>query len=269
LNARRLYFGAGASQIMVLSFEDITQRKSDEEQPAPQTTVAEGKHSDETETELRALTSKTLKAQEEERRRVSLELHDVLNQKIAMLEVGIQALEHKLPPAQKTTRKALEILRGHASELSNDVRRMAYQLHPSILDDLGLEVAMRSFATEFAKQEGVRVKFVPDRVPRSIPHDTALNLYRLLQEGLHNVAKHAHTERVMIGLVHKNGYLHLSIRDYGMGFDPEQVKGKGGLGLPGMQQRVRMINGAFEIHSTPKEGTVIDVKVPLPQEPSS
>lgn len=269
LNARRLYFGAAASQIVVLSFEDITQRISNQELPAPQATAAEVKHLDETDSELRALTSKTLKAQEEESRRVSLELHDVLNQKIAMLEVGIHALEHKLPPAQKTIRKALEILRGHTSELSNDVRRMAYQLHPSIVDDLGLEVAMRSFATEFAKQEGIRVKFAPDRVPRSLPHDMALNLYRLLQEGLHNVAKHAHTERVTIGLVHKDGHLHLSIRDYGTGFDPEGVKGKGGLGLPGMQQRVRMINGSFEIHSTATEGTVIDVKVPLPPEPDS
>ena len=140
---------------------------------------------------------------------------------------------------------------------------MAYELHPSILDHLGLAVALRSYCLEFSRREGIPIRFLARRLPESIPQEPATCLYRLTQEALRNAARHARTERVTVSLSGSGGGLELSIRDTGVGFDPALVKGRGGLGILSMEERVRLVNGAFAVHSRPGRGTRIEVRVPL------
>lgn len=150
------------------------------------------------------------------------------------------------------------------SEISNDVRRIAYQLHPSILDDLGLTAALRSYVGELSKRDGISVKFSARDVPETLPPAVALTLYRVAQEALMNVVKHARTHKAAVILTHHNGAVQLMVRDAGAGFDHEKVKRNGGLGLVSMEERVRLVDGQMQIGSRPGEGTRIEITIPLP-----
>ena len=139
------------------------------------------------------------------------------------------------------------------AEVSNDVRRVAYQLHPSILDHLGLAVALRSYCSEFSKREGIRVLLSTDGAPEKMPEPVALCLYRLTQESLRNVAKHARAKSVSVKLRESHTGVHLTIRDNGVGFDTAAPL-KGGIGLLSMKERVRLVDGEFALQSTAREG---------------
>jgi signal transduction histidine kinase len=216
--------------------------------------------------ELRALTANLLQSQGDERRRLARELHDDLSQKVAKLQFDVETLEQHLPPEFSEWKTGLLRIRDEAGALSNDIRRIAYQLHPSSLDHLGLSVALRSLCNEFAQRENLHVKFVSRKVPRRIPPDVASSLYRVAQEALRNVAKHSSTTEVSLTLAGAPDRLALTIRDNGSGFDPRSVKGNGGLGLISMQERVRLVNGEFSLKTQPGHGVLIAIEVPLPEE---
>jgi signal transduction histidine kinase len=213
--------------------------------------------------ELRALTANLLQSQGEERRRVSRELHDDLSQKMAKLQFDVETLEQQLPSEFQQWKTGLLSIRDEVGTLSNDIRRIAYQLHPSSLDHLGLSVALRSLCTEFAEREKLDVNFNARKVPKRIPPDIASSLYRVVQEALRNVVKHAGTTEVSLTLTGGAGQLSLTIRDNGAGFDARSVQGKGGLGLISMQERVRLVNGEFSVKSTPGHGVSITIHVPM------
>jgi signal transduction histidine kinase len=202
-------------------------------------------------------------AQEDERRRISRELHDDMNQRLAVLALTIQSAQKgfgQSTPMFQTFQK----LYDEVSSLSDDVRRLAYQLHPSILDDLGLEVALRAFISDFSKWEGIPVAFVSTDVPFSVTQVIASCLYRVAQECLRNVTRHAKATQVDVKLLGKDDGLTLSITDNGKGFKVAETHvGKHGLGLLGMQERVRAVQGTFEIKSAPGKGTEITVWVPM------
>jgi PAS domain S-box-containing protein len=215
--------------------------------------------------ELRALGGRLISAQEEERRRISRELHDDMNQRLAVLAFNIQAAQQQLVESDQMF-KTLQNLYEQASSLSDDVRHLAYQLHPSILDDLGLEVALQSFVKDFSKWEGIRVRFISDRVPRTLPQEVASCLYRITQESLRNVARHAHASAVDLNLTFKNDAIKLCIKDNGMGFNVHTLPPeKKGLGLIGMQERIRLIRGTLTLDTRQGEGTEVCVSIPLPQ----
>src|SRR5438445_489337 len=140
--------------------------------------------------ELRTLAARLLTTQEEERRRVSRELHDDLNQKLAMLEVDADRLGQQIPSSPEVG-AAVQSLRDRVAEVSNDIRRVAYQLHPSILDHLGLGVALRSYCSEFSEREGIKVDFSVQARLETVPEEIALCLYGVTQEAVRNVANHA------------------------------------------------------------------------------
>ncbi len=242
---------------------DVAERKHAEQELRHSEAALQRSHE-----QLRALAGSLLTAQEEERTRLSRELHDDLNQKLAMLVVEVEALEQRLPPSAHFVESRLRLLKNRVVELSDDVRRMAYQLHPSIIEHLGLAVALKSYCGEFGQRTGIRVKFIRRDGAAALPHDVALCLYRVAQEGLGNVAKHSGSSRATLVLSVTPRGLHLSISDFGVGFDAEQVKGKGGLGLISMGERVRLVNGGFEVRSRPKGGTRLDVRIPLAREVS-
>jgi two-component system CheB/CheR fusion protein len=274
IHARRVH-PDGENQILV-AVEDITAQKRAarvliEEQQRLQRSVRIGAtalHDSEaallrTREELRALTAGLLHTQEEERRRVSRELHDDLSQKVAKLQFDVETLEQQLPPDLMDGKRRLLAIRDEIGTLSNDLRRIAYQLHPSTLDHLGLAVAIRTYSQEFSEREGLPVQFTARKVPARIPPEAASSLYRIVQEALRNVAKHAGKTSVTITLTGGSNQLSLSIRDHGIGFDKHSMQHKGGLGLIGMQERVRLVRGEFSLKARPGRGAAIMIRVPL------
>ena len=212
--------------------------------------------------ELRALTAQLLQSQGEERRHVSRELHDDVSQRMAKLQFDVERLEQKLPADSKEVKRRLLTIRDEIATLSNDIRRIAYELHPSTLDHLGLAVALRSFAREFAHREGVQVRFTARKVPAKIVPEVASTLYRVAQEALRNVAKHAGNTRVTVTLAGRKNDIYLSIRDDGPGFDVKAAHGSGGLGLISMQERVRLVKGKFSLKTRPGRGVLVVIHVP-------
>ena len=240
---------------------DITSRKRAEEALRQREAELQGSHE-----ALQALGGQLISAQEDERRRISRELHDDMNQRLAVLALNIQTAQMELgttAPMFKTFQK----LYDGVSMLSDDVRHLAYQLHPSILDDLGLEVALRSFIDDFSKWENIPVAFVATDLPLSLSPEIASCLYRVTQECLRNVVRHAEASQVEVTLAKVEEGLRLSIKDDGKGFTVKSTQtGKAGLGLIGMQERVRVIQGNYEVASVPGQGTEITVWVPVPKE---
>lgn len=213
--------------------------------------------------DLRALTARLLHAQAEERRRVSRELHDDLSQQLAKLQFDVETMLQHLPPDSGEMREKLLHMRDGVETLSNDIRRIAYELHPSALDHLGLSVALRSYIREFMEREGIAVRFTARRVPAKIPPEVASTLYRIAQEALRNVAKHAGRTTVRIELTGGADQLSLLIRDDGIGFDVHSAQDREGLGLISMQERARLVRGEFSLETLPGRGATITVRVPL------
>ena len=243
------------------TWRDVTERKR--AQLALHQKQRELEHSRQ---ELQALAARLMTAQEDERQRLSRELHDDLNQRLALLALEIETLERDLPESRPTTLARLRVLHDHVVALSNDVHTLAYQLHPSILDDLGLSAALESLTDDFTQREGIPVDIVQS-VPDSIAPDVGSCLYRVSQEALRNVARHARSERVTLTLTRVEDGISLMISDSGLGFVAEATTGpRQGLGIVSMQERVRLVNGRFSLTSHVGEGTQVRVWVPLPKE---
>ncbi len=211
--------------------------------------------------ELRALTARLMTAQDDERRRISRELHDDVNQRLALLALEIDTLERDLPGSTAETVARLAALRERVVSLSDDVHRLAYQFHPSILDDLGLPTALEALADDFRRREGIEVDLALTVLNR-IPPEVAYCCYRVTQESLRNIAAHAHADRVALTLQATDGGIGLVIEDFGVGFEPGGDANRPGLGVVGMQERVRLVGGRFQLVSRVGEGTRIDIWVP-------
>ncbi len=216
---------------------------------------------------LRTFTQRVVQAQEAERGRVALELHDGITQMLCALIVHSQALVNKLAPrdaAAKTEALKLRVLAGKTVE---EVERISHHLRPSVLDQLGLVAALRDTSTEFAKRTGVTVKLACVELAARLPAATELTLYRILQEALRNVEKHARARRVTVSLTQPDACVQLTIQDDGTGFDPAQHPArrnrKGGFGLLGMRERAAGVGGTHQVKSSPRAGTEIVVRVPL------
>ena len=211
--------------------------------------------------ELRALSARLITAQEDERRRISLELHDDVNQRLAMLTVEAEAMQLELPLPVGQIRERLSTLHERLVALSNDVHRLAYRLHPSMLEHLGLEAALRSHIDDFTNREGIPVALHCRRLPGTLPLPVASCLFRVAQEALRNAALHSRTDRVSVRLLRSNGRVLLSIRDFGCGFAPDGSKGR--LGIVGMEERINLAGGSLQIQSRPGRGTRVQAWVPL------
>jgi PAS domain S-box-containing protein len=216
--------------------------------------------------ELRALAGRLIDAQEEERKRISRELHDDINQKLALLAFDTGSLVLAPPPSADRTREKFRDLQTRVVQLSEDVRQISHRLHPSILEDLGLTAALRELCEEFSAREGIEVVFEQEAVPQALPVDVASCLYRVSQEALHNVLKHARANRVRLKVSGSPEGIRLCIHDTGVGFDSESVSSRHGLGIVSMKERVRLVQGKFSIHSQPGQGTTIEISVPLSKE---
>jgi two-component system CheB/CheR fusion protein len=215
---------------------------------------------------LRTLTAGLVEAQEEERRRVSQELHDDISQRMAALAIQLEVLHRAHGISPEELHRKLGELQGQMEVLSEDLRRTARNLHPFMLTHLGLEPALRAYCEEFSKLGQRKVRFTTRALPGTIPPGVALCVYRVVQEALGNVAKHSGAKRVVVSLSGVDDILHLAIRDDGHGFDLERAKGKG-LGLISMEERVRHIGGKFSISVKPGDGACIEIRIPLETNP--
>jgi two-component system CheB/CheR fusion protein len=215
------------------------------------------------EDQLRRLMAKFFTAQEEERKRVARELHDDVNQRMAMLANEVATLEQTPPGTASLLRKQLRSLRERVEELSDDLRRTAHHLHPSALDHFGLVAALESHCSDFLKLHRVPLKLTHRNVPESIPFEVSLCLYRITQECLNNIAKHSGATKATVTITGDKDGILLSVTDNGTGFDPGLAADQSGLGIVGIRERVRLVNGAVSINSQPGCGTHIDVRVPM------
>ena len=213
--------------------------------------------------ELQRLTARLLSIQETETQLIARDLHDDLSQKLAALGMEAYALAKFPPKPPDSLNNRMGDFGKKISALADDVHRLSRRLHPAILDDLGLEAALREECLGFAQSDGIPVEFHAQDVPRTVPADVALCLFRVGQEALRNIGKHAGAEQVHCVLACHESDLVLTIEDAGAGFKPEEARRQGGLGLISMEERVRLVNGEFFVRSQPGKGTEIEVHVPL------
>jgi two-component system, NarL family, sensor kinase len=221
-----------------------------------------------TERLLRALTQRVVQVQEAERGRVALELHDNITQLLCAILVRCQTLASKLSPRDRPLQAEAIKLREMLGQTAVEVVRIARNLRPSVLDELGLIAVLRDTSTEFAQRAGVSLKISCVELTARLPADAELALYRILQEALKNVKKHARARRVTVCLSQKGAFVQLAIKDDGIGFDPDsrpaRRNGERGLGLLGMRERATYVGGALHVKSVRRAGTEIEVRIPLP-----
>ena len=215
--------------------------------------------------ELTALAGQLLTAQEEERRRIARDLHDDVNQRLAMLVMDLRRIEKGELGDLTAIACMVRSVTGRLTAVSDDVRKMAYRFHPSILDDLGLMKAVRRLVDDFSASTGVQAVYVHHESVNPVPTELATCIYRIAQESLNNVARHANATEVEVELICDEGMISLSIRDNGIGFDVLQVsQARERLGLLGMRERLRLVQGTLEVITEPERGTHIEVRVPFP-----
>jgi PAS domain S-box-containing protein len=215
-----------------------------------------------TEAELRDLSGRLIAAQEEERSRVARELHDGLNQRMALLSIELEQLGPQIEKP-RALRQQLNKLQDEVREISADIHRLSYKLHPSKLDHLGLAAAIQSLCKELTESGKLKVDLEQKGFQSDIPKDVTLCVFRIAQEALRNCSRHsgAHSAQVFLGQA--GDTLRLSVSDNGCGFDPDADQNKKGLGFISMKERLRLVDGDLQIYSKPLRGTRIEVRVPL------
>lgn len=212
---------------------------------------------------LSAATQKLIEAQEQERARIAREIHDDSSQRLALLAVEIEELKKDMPHATDDVLRRLDELSKRTAEIAGDLQALSHELHSSKLELLGFIPAMRGFCEEFGKRQKVQVDFEINDLACSVPPDISLCLLRVLQEALHNAAKHSRVCHFTVQLQGKSGEIHLTVSDSGQGFDPEKTWKGHGLGLISMKERLKLVNGDISIESQPQRGTTIHARVPL------
>jgi signal transduction histidine kinase len=189
-----------------------------------------------------------LEAQEHERQRIARELHDDISQRLALVAIKL---------------KGSRRLQQEVSEIASDVQALSHELHSSRIELLGIAPAMRNFCAEFAIQQKAAVDFESDNLPSPLRPDASLCLYRILQEGLQNAAKHSGVMAFEVRLWSADGEIHLTIADRGKGFDMAAARGGRGIGLASMDERVKLVGGRLSIGSRPNDGATIHAIVPV------
>jgi PAS domain S-box-containing protein len=218
---------------------------------------------------LEKISGQLIDAQEKERSRLARELHDDICQRLAMLSLKIERVTTGWGGGPLSVPDQLEQIWQQCSKLTGDVQALSHELHPSILENLGLTIAVRSYCREVSEQNGVVVEFFDGKLPDSIPREVSLSLFRVVQEALRNAVKYSGQRCFEVRLQERAAQLELEVTDQGFGFDVTKAKNGGGLGLVSMAERIHQVNGTFNIDSQPNVGTRIRVHVPLSAQPSA
>jgi PAS domain S-box-containing protein len=260
LQAAPVQRGEGKGERLRIAFKDVTRRLEVEESLRQHQLELEANR-----IELQDLMAKLFTAQEEERRRIACDLHDDHCQRITALILEASTMEKLVKGSLPSLLPRLGTLKEKLNGILDDFRHLTHELHPRHLDTVSLAAAsMRAHIEEFTEYSGLQVEFEEHDVPAHVPMPITICLYRLLQESLGNIRKHAHAKHVNIRLAGDRGDLELSVSDDGAGF--EYLENKKGLGLTSMQERVRPLRGRVCIYSHPGRGTTIVVRIPAPSE---
>ena len=209
-----------------------------------------------------SMTKKLVEAQEQERARIARELHDDITQRLAMLALEFGQVQDNHPNLPPETLNRMHELRQRTSQISADVQALSHDLHSSQLDILGVVGGMKGWCKEFSERQGMRIDCTHD-LRSALPTEIGLCLFRVLQEALHNSAKHSGVKRIEVHLHEESGEIHLTVSDFGRGFDVEAANQGKGLGLTSMRERVRLVSGTITVDSKPMGGTTIHVRVPF------
>jgi len=208
-------------------------------------------------------TGRLMRAGEEERARIARELHDDINQRLALLANLIQESEQAVSTSKlPLQRQRLQELWQLTNEIASDIQHMSHQLHPAKLHYLGLAATLRDLCREFAAQHKIEVECVVQDVPPDLDENISLHLFRTVQESLRNVVKHSHARHAKVELTSRSSVVHLRVSDNGVGFNLEDARGNHGLGLVSMRERLRSVGGEFSIWSKPSLGTHVQGTVP-------
>ncbi len=208
--------------------------------------------------------SQLIAIQEASTRHIARELHDSFSQELAAIGMEIDLLADRPPQSRAQLRDRLGSVGQRIARLSDACHRISHRLHPSVINDLGLRVALQEECKALAERHSLEVDFRSQNLPHDLAPDIAFCLYRVAQESLRNVAKHAGAKRVRVRLEADEHQVFLAVQDEGRGFDTRRRNG--GLGLISMAERVRQVNGRLTIQSKPSEGTRIEVVAPLVRE---
>ena len=213
------------------------------------------------EEDLASLSGRLISAQEEERKRIAREIHDEYSQHLALLAMDVENLDEEIE--NPSVNEKLHQIWNGIGEIGADLHSLSHSLHSSTLDTLGLVAGAKAFCTEFAEQQGIRVDFADENVPRNVPPDTALCLFRIVQEGLRNIKRHSGADRAEVRLEGSGEKLHVSVADRGRGFDVNNRSPRSGIGIHSMEERLRLLGGQLLITSQAMGGTKIDAWIPL------
>jgi PAS domain S-box-containing protein len=212
---------------------------------------------------LSKVNQKLIQAHEEERTRIARELHDDINQRIALLTVQLKQWTRHPPSSEANVRKHIGSVCEQLTDLGRDVQALSHRLHSSKLEYLGIGVAAGSFCKELSEQQQVEIEFSQAGIPHSLPKEIALCLFRVLQEALQNAVKHSGERHFRVELHGTSRGIQLTVNDQGVGFDEQDAMGGRGLGLISMRERMQLVGGAFSIESKPGGGTTIRARVPF------
>jgi two-component system, NarL family, sensor kinase len=213
---------------------------------------------------IRDLAGRLMTAQEEERRRIARDLHDDVSQQLAAQSIALSNLSARLPDGT-TAAVRQDVARLHARtvDLAKTIRHLSHSLHPGVLQHVGLVAALRGYCRGFEQEHGLPVKFRTDGELSAVPSDAALCLYRVAQEGLGNVARHAKASIARVTIRREGNDVVLTIGDDGHGFDLAEARRQRGLGLISLEERIRLAGGHLTIDSQPEQGTELRITVPL------
>jgi PAS domain S-box-containing protein len=221
---------------------DITERK-----------IAEGS--------LSSLSPRLIEAHEEERGRVAGELRDDLNQRLALLQIGLGQFERDVPELSREAREQLNGLKELATQVASSIHNLSHELRPSLLDLLGPVASIEGLCRELFERHGLQIQFVHQRIPEQMPKDVTLCVYRITQEALRNVVQHSGVTVAQVELSGFDDRIELCISDSGVGFSPECANRTSGLGLISMQERLRLVGGQLSVESDALHGTRIRVRI--------
>jgi PAS domain S-box-containing protein len=207
---------------------------------------------------LSDMSRKLIEAQEKERGRIARELHDDVNQRLALLSLEVGQLQSNPSEIEQRAQE----LRRRIGDISADVQVLAHDLHPARLEYLGAVEGMESWSRDFAERQKLGLEFTTD-VHSPLRPEIGVSLFRVLQEAMQNAVKHSGASQVQVQLLEDSEALRLVVSDSGRGFDVEAASRGKGLGLTSMRERLRLVNGTVNIDSKPNGGTVIEARVPV------
>ncbi|MFQ6609041.1 MAG: PAS domain-containing protein [Fidelibacterota bacterium] len=255
-------YGSEGKLISVLVIpRDVTKRRQLEEQLKD--LIATLRSQQET---LRALSSEVIRAQEAERKRISREIHDSMGQALTAISLDLEIVRQQSPFPESETRKRITNCISLIHETMEDIHRFSHELHPAVLDKLGLLPAVRSHIRGFTDITGIEVEVNGVPEIEKVDNEIKTVLYRVIQEGLNNVAKHSQAQSVVVDIGRQRDAIYLSIEDNGRGFNLESLakgrSGKIGIGLQGMKERVKLVGGDLNVESKPGKGTKLLANIP-------